>query len=332
MEHLGGRRGGGDLHPLGGLARRPVQDGRHLGVTVQARGQHVVETGRLDLVEVGLADEAPVGDEGDPPDTEAPLVVGHDDPERGRVAGVAGEHVVGDGDAVAGHEEPDHDLGPITALVPAVAVVARREVLARAGRRLEVGGGEVVEGEAQVEVGEIGQARVQRLLGLLLGVAQGVEGAVAAVEGGELHVIGQLDRLGPLEDRAPLGGRVAQAVGHHDEHGVGQVDRAALVTDAPEVVAQPDLVEVRRHRRHRPERRGAGPLQRRGLQPLALGVLGEGLDDAVQLSAALELTDLAQAQQLHLAVLPLDAHRFDERQVGVLLVATSPDRALHVHS
>ncbi len=87
----------------------------------------MVEASRLDLVEVGLADKAPVGHEGDPPDAEAPPVVGHDAAQGRRVPGVAGEHVVCDGDALAGHEEADHDLGPVITLVPAVAAVAGGE-------------------------------------------------------------------------------------------------------------------------------------------------------------------------------------------------------------
>ena len=66
-------------------------------------------------------------------DAEALLQILHDRRQARDVRGVAGKDVVGDRDAVAGDEKADHDLGPVAAVVAAVAVGERGEL--SAGRR-----------------------------------------------------------------------------------------------------------------------------------------------------------------------------------------------------
>src|SRR5581483_8433903 len=55
-------------------------------------------------------------------------------------------------------------------------------------------------------------------------------------------------------------------------------------------------------------------------------------DDPVQSAGALEVADFSEAQQLPLAVLAVHLHGFDERQVGVGLVATLAHGSLDIHT
>lgn len=100
---------------------RLLERGGGGGVAVQARAQDVVEAGCGDGVDVVGADEAAVRDDTDAAHTEAVLEVVDDTDECCAVGGVAREDVVGEGDAVGGGDETDHDLGPVLAVVAAVA-------------------------------------------------------------------------------------------------------------------------------------------------------------------------------------------------------------------
>ena len=93
------------------------------------------------------------------------LVVGHHLLKRRRVPGVAGKDVVGDRDPVARDEQADHDLGAVIPLVTAVAVGTGGEILGGPTARLEVRRGQVVEGEAEVEVRQVREASIEDLLG-----------------------------------------------------------------------------------------------------------------------------------------------------------------------
>ena len=94
----------------------------------------------------------PVAHQRDAADAEAPADPVHLARHRGRVRGVAGEDLHGDGTPVGGAEQPEHDL-PLAPL--AVAVVA--EGRERALRAFQVAGADVVQDERaalQVPVGE----------------------------------------------------------------------------------------------------------------------------------------------------------------------------------
>ncbi len=101
-------------------------------VAVQPGGQDVVEPVAGDDVDVVDGDQAAVGDDADPPHPEAGLQVLEHRGQGGDVGGVAGEHVMGDRDAVAGAQQADHHLRPIGAMVPGVAERPGREPVRRA--------------------------------------------------------------------------------------------------------------------------------------------------------------------------------------------------------
>ena len=308
-----------------------LEDCRDIAVVVEPRREHVVEAGCRDVGEVLLGDEAPVGDKRDLPDAEAGLVVGHHLWQRRRVPGVAGKDVVGDRDPVAGDEQADHDLGAVASLVTAVAVGTGGELLGGPTARLEIGRGQVVEGEAEVEVRQVREAAVEDLLGRFLLLGDHVESAVALVEERGGDPVGQRDGAEPFENGVALGPRIQKPVRHHHEHRVGKVLVTPPLTEGCEVGAKTDAVEVRSDRRHGTIGRSTRSLQLVGRNPVLCRVARERGHDAIELSGALELADLTQAEQLPLGVLAACAHGFDERQVRVALVASLAYRPLHVH-
>jgi hypothetical protein len=233
---LGCLGGGVHVNPLRSLLRLR-QDLGHVVVAVQSGGHDVVEPGARHRDHVGLRDQAPVGHQGDLAHAEAFLEVGYRRLQGGLVLGVAGGDVVGDGDAVAGHEQADHDLGPVTSVVAGVAEGFGREANRTTRVALEVGGGEVVAAERQVQVGQFREARVAVGLQRLFLDAQRVEGAVALVERGRDHTLGQR-HVGaqPVGDGPTLLGRLDQAVGRQGEHRVAQMTGPAFGTNTGEGV------------------------------------------------------------------------------------------------
>jgi len=100
---------GGEDHVGGG---RLLEHAPHGRIAVQLCRENVVEAVHGQLGQVLLGYEVPIGDEGDPAHPEAHLEVLHHARKRRTIGGVAGEHMMGDRDAVRGDEQPDHDLGP----------------------------------------------------------------------------------------------------------------------------------------------------------------------------------------------------------------------------
>jgi len=299
---------------------------------VEPGGEHVVEAVGGDVGQVVLADEAAVGHEGDPPDAEAPLQVLHHARERRDVRRVAREDVVGDGDAVGGDEESDHDLRAVGAVVPAVAEGEGGKGPPPDGGRLEVARGEVVADEAEVQVGQRAELGVEVGLRRLLCLGEGVDRPVALVEARCTHASRQCHGLKPLGDRAPLGRRFGQAVGHHGKDRVGEHSRAPAVAEGGEVLLEAEATKVRPDRRHRPEARRREALELTGFDIGALGVGGQRLDDPVELTGLAQLGHLAETEQGRVRVLPVHPHRLDQRQVLVGLVATATDGPLHEHT
>ena len=107
----------------------------------------------------------------------------------------------------------------------------------------------------------------------------------------------------PFENGVALGGGIQEPVRHHHEYRVGKVLVTPPLTEACEVGAKTDAVEVTSDRRNGTIGRSTRSLQLVGRNPVLVRVARERGDDAIELSGALELTDLAQAEQLPLGVL-----------------------------
>ena len=103
--------GGGHRLPHGvGSGRQLEGFGARL-VAVQAGGEDVIKPLSHHGFHVVFGDQATVGDDTDPSHPEPGLEVLQHAGQGGHVAGVAGEHVMGDRDPVAGAQQADDDLG-----------------------------------------------------------------------------------------------------------------------------------------------------------------------------------------------------------------------------
>lgn len=257
-----------------------------IGVAVQAGGDDMIEPSRSNVCQVGLADQAPIGDERDASDTETGLEFGHHGGHRGRVLGVAVEHPMRDRDPVTGDQQPDHHLRPIRTVITRVTEPFGGEsaVGIDAGG-LEVGRRQVVATPAQLEVHQRRQPSEQMRLGIGDQISDRVDGPVALIDrrghhiGGEFHVT-----VDPLDDRSTLRRRSQQTVRDHHEHRVGQATRAAPTADAVEVLVKTETFEHTADRGDRPEPRRRSGVEISGVQPGAIGVVLEGSDDAIQLA------------------------------------------------
>ena len=163
------------------------------------------------------------------------------------------------------------------------------------------------------------------------GVCQGVDGPVAAIQIRDLKILRHCDCRQPLGDRAPLRARLQQAVGQHHEYRVRQRGRLALLADRVEVGLEAEAPEVLVAGGNATEtgRTVAGEFA--DLEPVPLGVVAKGVDYPVQLAGLPQLGDLAETQQRAVGVLAVLAHRLDERQVLVALVAPPSHRLLDEH-
>jgi hypothetical protein len=173
------------------------------------------------------------------------------------VRGVAGKDVMGNGDAVPGDQQSDHDLGPVGPVIAAVAEGERGEARLTDGDGLEVARGDVVADETEIEVREVAQLAVQMHLGGVFCLGDGVDRPVALVEARWAHAGRKGDRTKPFGDGPSLGGRICEAVRHHREHGVGEHPRSPAVAEGREVLVEAEVTEVRPDRRCGPEARRA---------------------------------------------------------------------------
>lgn len=199
------------------------------------------------------------------------------------------------------------------------------------GGALEVGRGEVVAAEAEIEVGEVRETPVEVGFDGVLLRAEHVEGAVALGERGWRDAGGERHVGKPLEDRPALGDGPEEAVRQQHEDGVLEMARAPCRTERREQLVEAEPGEVGPDRGDPAERRRPGGLEGRGGDPGPLGVGGQRGDDPVELAGLPQLAHLAEAQQRVVGVLPPDPHRFDEGEVRVGLVAPSAYRRLHEH-
>ena len=148
-----------------------------------------------------------------------------------------------------------------------------------------------------------------------------VQGPVALVEGRWPDTVGEHDVVEPLEDRPALGGRSDQAVGEHDEHGVGEVLRARA-SPIKENSSSRLSREQQASAAAAPPSLGA-PLATSEAESIRLPVAW--LESAAMTWAscpeAAKVADLAKAEQLLMGVLPVDAHVFDQRETRTAPVA-----------
>ena len=100
-------------------------------------------------------------------------------PQRRAVRGVAGQHLVGQRQAVRRDHQRDHHLRAVRPLVAAVAVAALVALRHVRGVDLEVGAGQIVEQHVEVDVEQVApalhQMREQRVLVLQQQVMAGIE-------------------------------------------------------------------------------------------------------------------------------------------------------------
>ncbi len=108
--------------------------------------------------------------------------------------------------------------------------------------------------------------------------------------------------------------------------------RATLVTHRREMGVQAELAEHGVHRGDRTEPGGTISSQIIHAEPGPSRMRLQGGDDPIQLTARAELGHLTQPQQRPVRHPPLHPNRFHQRQIRVFLVATTPNRCLHVHA
>jgi len=214
------------------------------------------------------------------------------------VGDVAGEHLVGQRQAVLVECHPDGHLPAIAALLLVLSVAGFRVPFAKP---FEVGVGHVVEDHAAAQGKEVGLVGAQGFFDGLAMLEQVVAGVVKPVFGGfcEPHAkdLGQGGALGPIDER-PLAQRGDQAVGDHKLRGA---DPAGI---------EPQLFEQRRQSQLLP-----------GLKCHELGselhvIAGINLieDHAVEGGACRRLGRIGTAEEMH------DARHPDRRllrQIGV---------------
>lgn len=140
-------------------------------------------------------------------------------------------------------------------MVPVVAEGPEAKALGGSLVGLEEARGQVLVDAPEVEVDEIGQARVVVGLGGLLGLGDDVERPIALVQGRHAHAVGKDDiALEPLDGGAALGPRDHEAVGYHDQD---DVDEVGVVTHLGEVLVEPEATIARCERRRSPQSPGA---------------------------------------------------------------------------
>ena len=109
--------------------------------------------------------------------------------------------------------------GRSRAVVPGVAERLRREPVRRPRRAFEVGGGEVVADQPQIQVGEIGERRVELRLGRLLGCRRRRRGPGSTDQRRRRRTRPASPRRRSTHSRQPpLGARIDQPVGDHRQH------------------------------------------------------------------------------------------------------------------
>ena len=275
----GGAVGGGHglPHRVGGDRRgERFSAGR---VAVQAGGDQVVEAVTGDDVDVVGRDQAPVGDDTDPPDPEPVLQVVEHPGQGGDVGGVAGEHVMGDGDPVGGAQQADHHLRPIRAVITGVAERLGREPCRGPRGAFEVGRRQVVADQPQIQIGEVGQRRVQLRLGRRFDVGDDIDGPVVLVQH-RCHEPGRHHHIGRRPTPAAAVSSMDRSAGWRPSPTPRQPPRSAPRSAptrakctskrsrrhiaATAAVAPTDRAASADNTRHRPRRRRVSPCRVRG--------------------------------------------------------------------
>ncbi|HEX2029199.1 MAG TPA: hypothetical protein VHF25_14490 [Nitriliruptorales bacterium] len=252
----------------------------------------------------------------------------------GYVGGVAGEHVMRDRDPVAGGEQPDHHLGTVGPVITRVAERARREPHRGGDRAFEEGRGQVVADQGELQVGQVGQPRVQERLQLGLDVVDVVQRPVVLLQAGKREPVWGHDLVGdPAHDLAS-GARVDQPVGDHREHRIRKRPAQPLAPGRlVEPRLQPQPTPPRLHRGDPAQGRSVAGLEVLAAHPCGLGMGLERGDDAVELATVAQLGHLAQAGDGAVAGLArLVPEGLDQRQVLVGLAPTPHLRGLHEHA
>jgi len=149
-----------------------------------------------------------------------PLDPGQEVAQRRLVGRVAGQHLVGQGQAVGGHHQGDDHL---YAVRPVVARVAEPALVALRKRRLrlEVGAGQIVEQDVEAGIEQVPPPARQVIEQRRLVLQQTIVAAVEFVDFRQAEIgtqqIRQRRALEPLPMQAPFAARLQQPIGNQDE-------------------------------------------------------------------------------------------------------------------
>ena len=258
---------------------------------------------------------------------------------------VARQCQVGQGETVAGHDQRQHDLFAIAAVIAGITAAGQVVLL---GQALEVGAGQVVEQQVVVELEQFPELVLQVVLDRLLGFEQPVQGAVQAVLGHgavrDAEQVFQGRGLIPVLRQGEFAAGAAEAVDDLDGHDVRGPDRflplgdvavddLVEVEELPEPQAQPDITEAA----------GIGPAHRVEADLHDIGIIGQGdglgigeeaelpvfplavvKDDGALPASFLVVVEFAEVGDDVLARPGLGAHALDQGVVGVRLAVFGP--------
>ena len=311
---------------------------RERGQLATPRGEQIPPAGSAEELERLLADHAPVHDP-DPLRFPEPRLDRRDDGLDGlEILRVARQRQVGQGETVAGHDQGQHDLFAIAAVIAGITAAGQVVLL---GQALEVGAGQVVEQQVVVELEQGPELVLQVVLDRLLGLQQAVQGPVQAVLGhgavGDAEQVFQARGAIPVLRQGEFAAGAAEAIDDLDGHDVGGPDRFLALGDVavddlveveelPEPQAQPDIAEAA----------GIGPAHRAQADPHDIGIIGQGdglgigeeaelpgialavvKDDGALPASFLVVVEFAEVGDDVLARPRLGAHALDQGVVGV---------------
>ncbi len=315
------------------------------GQLTAPRGQEIAPAGSAQELERVLADHATVHDP-DPLRSAEPGLDRRDDGLDGlKVLGVARQRQVSQGETVTGHDQRQHDLWAITAVIAGITAAGQVVLL---GQALEVGAGQVVEQQVKVELEQLAESGLQVVFDRLLGLEQPVQRPVQAVLGhgaiGDAEQVLQGGQPIPVLGQGEFAAGAAEAIDDLDGHDVRGPDRLLPLRDMavddlvemeelPQPQAEPDIAEAAR----------IGPAHRVEADLDDIGIIGQGdglgigeeaklavfplaivEDDGALPASFLVVVELAEVGDDMLARPGLGAHALDQSVVGVRLAIFGP--------
>ena len=145
------------------------------------------------------------------------LDFGEEHPQRLAVGGVAGQHLVGQGQTVRGDHQRNHHLRAVRPLVAAVAVAALVALCHVRGVDLEVGAGQIVKQYIEIRIEQVAPARHQMREQVRFVLQQKVMAGVEFVRIGQPEVrpqqVGHSAVAEPIAVQLPL---AASAISRYD--------------------------------------------------------------------------------------------------------------------